>query len=72
MAVRARNKLELRRMRPDDLDEVMVIEKACFKHPWSTDLFRRELEHDPRWPGLKTRPGRADSPAAGSSRRCRR
>jgi ribosomal-protein-alanine N-acetyltransferase len=46
MAVRARNKLEIRRMRPDDLEEVMVIEKAAFRHPWSTELFRRELEHD--------------------------
>ena len=46
MAVRARAKLEIRRMRPDDLDEVMVIERAAFKHPWSPDLFRRELEHD--------------------------
>jgi ribosomal-protein-alanine N-acetyltransferase len=46
MAVRARNKLEIRRMRPDDLDEVMVIEKAAFRHPWSAELFRRELEHD--------------------------
>ena len=33
-------------MRPEDLDEVMVIERAAFKHPWSTELFRRELEHD--------------------------
>jgi len=33
-------------MRPDDLEEVMVIEKVAFKHPWSTELFRRELEHD--------------------------
>jgi [ribosomal protein S18]-alanine N-acetyltransferase len=46
MAIRARNKLEIRRMRPDDLEEVMVIEKAAFRHPWSTELFRRELEHD--------------------------
>jgi [ribosomal protein S18]-alanine N-acetyltransferase len=46
MAVRARNKLEIRRMRLDDLEDVMVIEKACFRHPWSTELFRRELEHD--------------------------
>jgi len=46
MAVRARYKLEIRRMRPDDLDEVMVIEKGAFRHPWSTELFRRELEHD--------------------------
>ena len=46
MAVRARAKLELRRIRPEDLEEVMVIERAAFKHPWSTELFRRELEHD--------------------------
>jgi ribosomal-protein-alanine N-acetyltransferase len=46
MAVRARAKLEIRRMRLDDLDEVMVIECAAFRHPWSTELFRRELEHD--------------------------
>jgi [ribosomal protein S18]-alanine N-acetyltransferase len=46
MAVRARAKLEIRRMRQDDLDEVMVIERAAFRHPWSPELFRRELEHD--------------------------
>lgn len=46
MAVRARPKLEIRRMRAGDLDEVMEIERAAFRHPWSTELFRRELEHD--------------------------
>ena len=46
MAVRARARLEIRRMRPDDLDEVMLIERAAFRHPWSPELFRRELEHD--------------------------
>jgi ribosomal protein S18 acetylase RimI-like enzyme len=46
VAVRARARLEIRRMRPDDLEEVMVIERAAFKHPWSPELFRRELEHD--------------------------
>jgi ribosomal-protein-alanine N-acetyltransferase len=46
MAVRVRPRLELRRMRVDDLDEVMEIERAAFKHPWSTELFRRELDHD--------------------------
>jgi [ribosomal protein S18]-alanine N-acetyltransferase len=46
MAVRARSKLEIRRMRPDDLEEVMVIERVAFRHPWSAELFRRELEHD--------------------------
>src|SRR2546423_7747829 len=46
MAVRARARLEIRRMTPADLDEVMVIERAAFRHPWSPELFRRELEHD--------------------------
>ena len=46
MAVRARAKLEIRRMTPDDLEDVMVIERAAFRHPWSPELFRRELEHD--------------------------
>ena len=46
MAVRLRPKLEIRKMGPEDLDEVMVIERAAFKHPWSHELFRRELDHD--------------------------
>src|SRR5204862_8155586 len=46
MAVRVRARLEVRRMTPADLDEVMVIERAAFRHPWSPELFRRELEHD--------------------------
>src|SRR2546422_10278512 len=46
MAVRARPRLEIRRMTGADLDEVMVIERAAFRHPWSPELFRRELEHD--------------------------
>ena len=35
-----------RRMRADDLDRVMEIEKDGFAHPWSADLIRRELTHD--------------------------
>src|SRR5438477_12976326 len=46
MAVRLRPRLEIRRMTAADLDEVMVIERAAFRHPWSPELFRRELEHD--------------------------
>src|SRR5437870_1656772 len=46
MAVRARARLEVRRMTPADLEEVMMIERAAFRHPWSPELFRRELEHD--------------------------
>jgi ribosomal-protein-alanine N-acetyltransferase len=46
VAVRARPRFELRKMTVVDLDEVMEIERAAFKHPWSTELFRRELDHD--------------------------
>ena len=46
MAVRLRPRHELRKMRLEDLDEVMEIERLAFKHPWSAELFRRELEHD--------------------------
>src|ERR671938_427640 len=46
MAVRLRPKLEIRRMTAADLEEVMIIERAAFRHPWSPELFRRELEHD--------------------------
>jgi ribosomal-protein-alanine N-acetyltransferase len=33
-------------MQADDLEEVMLIEREAFRHPWSPELFRRELEHD--------------------------
>lgn len=36
----------LRRMVVDDLETVMAIEGRAFKHPWSAELFRRELQHD--------------------------
>src|SRR3989440_12784742 len=36
---------EFRRMGPADLDEVMRVERQAFAHPWSTELFRRELDH---------------------------
>lgn len=39
-------RFEVRRMTPDDLEAVMAIERAAFKHPWSAELFRRELQHD--------------------------
>jgi len=35
-----------RRMVAADLEEVMRVERLAFAHPWSTDLFKRELEHD--------------------------
>ena len=37
---------EVRRIRPEDLDEVMRVERLAFSHPWSLELFRRELDHD--------------------------
>jgi [ribosomal protein S18]-alanine N-acetyltransferase len=46
VAVRMRPRFEIRRMHPDDLEEVMLIEREAFRHPWSPELFRRELEHD--------------------------
>jgi ribosomal-protein-alanine N-acetyltransferase len=30
----------------EDLDEVMRLENEAFSHPWSVELFRRELTHD--------------------------
>jgi [ribosomal protein S18]-alanine N-acetyltransferase len=36
----------VRRMVMDDLEAVMALERAAFRHPWSTELFRRELMHD--------------------------
>jgi len=38
--------LEVRRMELADLDDVMLVERLAFKHPWSLELFRRELVHD--------------------------
>jgi ribosomal-protein-alanine N-acetyltransferase len=39
-------RFEIRRMRGEDLDPVMEIERAAFRHPWSVELLRRELTHD--------------------------
>jgi ribosomal-protein-alanine N-acetyltransferase len=36
----------VRRMQLGDLEAVMALERIAFKHPWSTELFRRELMHD--------------------------
>src|SRR5260221_658188 len=38
--------LEVRPMVLADLEDVMELERLAFKHPWSTELFRRELLHD--------------------------
>ncbi len=37
--------LRFRRMRPEDLDRVVEIEKDGFRHPWSKELLERELAH---------------------------
>jgi ribosomal-protein-alanine N-acetyltransferase len=37
---------DVRRMCDADLDEVMKVERRAFKHPWSTELFQRELMHE--------------------------
>jgi ribosomal-protein-alanine N-acetyltransferase len=36
----------VRRMRPEDLEEVMKIQRVSFRNPWSLELFRREMSHD--------------------------
>jgi ribosomal-protein-alanine N-acetyltransferase len=38
-------RLLFRRMRPEDLDRVVEIERGGFRHPWSRDLLERELGH---------------------------
>jgi ribosomal-protein-alanine N-acetyltransferase len=37
--------IQFRRMESGDLPRVMQIERDAFAHPWSEDLFRRELTH---------------------------
>lgn len=46
VAARAPGRYPIRKMTLDDLVEVMAIEHVAFRHPWSADLFRRELLHD--------------------------
>lgn len=36
----------IRKMTEEDLQAVMDLEKASFKTPWSTELLRRELDHE--------------------------
>jgi [ribosomal protein S18]-alanine N-acetyltransferase len=36
----------IRQMTPDDMPEVMEIERVAFTNPWSPELLRRELSHD--------------------------
>jgi len=32
-------------MRPEDLPEVLTIEKLCFSNPWSQDVFLGEIQN---------------------------
>jgi [ribosomal protein S18]-alanine N-acetyltransferase len=36
---------QFRRMKAEDLDRIVEIEKDGFRHPWSAELLRRELGH---------------------------
>src|SRR5262245_47895214 len=36
----------VRRMTPEDLPEILEIERKAFRNPWSDDLLKRELTHD--------------------------
>ncbi len=55
--------VEIRKMEAADLDGVMVVERQAFRHPWSTELFRRELMHD--WSTILVGAGRPTSAVPG-------
>ena len=38
--------VHVRRMRQEDVERVVEVEKDGFAHPWSAELLRRELYHD--------------------------
>jgi ribosomal-protein-alanine N-acetyltransferase len=38
--------VRIRRMRQEDVERVVEVEKDGFAHPWSAELLRRELYHD--------------------------
>ena len=38
--------IRIRRMRLEDVNRVVEVEKDGFAHPWSAELLRRELYHD--------------------------
>ena len=55
-------RLEVRRMQPADLGQVLEVETACFVHPWSAEAFERELEHD--WSTILVAAERTSDPSA--------
>ena len=36
-------KILIRRMTADDIEKVLVVERACFSHPWSAEVFSATL-----------------------------
>ena len=46
VAPEANPRFLIRQMTEADLQAVMDLEKASFKTPWSTELLRRELDHE--------------------------
>lgn len=49
--------LDVRRMRPRDLDGVLAIERVVYPRPWTVDLFREELAKADRSYLVATTPG---------------
>ncbi len=41
-----RPEIRVRRMSEEDLDEVLELQSQAFTHPWSAELFKREMTHD--------------------------
>ena len=60
--------IQFRRMDADDLPRVMQIERDAFAHPWSEDLFRRELTHT--WSTILIATGAACTGAACTGAAC--
>ena len=41
--MRRPEKIVIRRMTADDIEKVLVVERACFSHPWSAEVFSATL-----------------------------
>ncbi len=41
-----RLEIQVRRMVPPDLGDVLELQSQAFTHPWSVELFKREMTHD--------------------------
>ena len=41
--MRRPEKIAIRRMTADDIEKVLVVERACFSHPWSAEVFSATL-----------------------------